>query len=58
VTRQQAADYLGITPQALSQMAHRHEGPPYARIGRAIRYRRQDLLDWIERLVVDPGAVS
>jgi hypothetical protein len=54
VSREQAAEFLGITPQALSQMNGRGEGPAYARIGRSIRYRRQDLLDWIESRIVRP----
>jgi predicted DNA-binding transcriptional regulator AlpA len=54
VSRQQAADYLGITPQALSQMSVRHQGPRYVRVGRSIRYRRADLLAWIDSRLVDP----
>ena len=54
MTRQQAADYLGVTPQALSQMNVRGQGPRFVRIGRSVRYRRDDLLDWIESRVVDP----
>ena len=52
VSRSQAAEFLGVTPQALSQMDARGEGPTYARIGRSIRYRREDLLDWIESRTV------
>jgi predicted DNA-binding transcriptional regulator AlpA len=52
VSRSQAAEFLGVTPQALSQMDARGEGPPFARIGRSIRYRREDLLDWIESRTV------
>ena len=52
VSRAQAAEFLGVTPQALSQMDARGEGPPYARIGRVVRYRREDLLDWVESRTV------
>jgi hypothetical protein len=54
VSREQAAEFLGVTPQALSQMNGRGEGPPYARIGRSVRYKRQDLLDWVESRIVRP----
>jgi excisionase family DNA binding protein len=56
VTRQQAAEYLGVTPQALSQMSVRGQGPRYVRVGRSVRYRRGDLFAWIESRVVDPSA--
>ena len=55
MTRQQAADYLGVTPQALSQMNVRGQGPRFVRIGRSVLYRRNDLLEWIESRVVDPA---
>jgi len=54
MTRQQAADYMGVTPQALSQMNVRGEGPRFVRIGRSVRYRRPDIAEWIESRVVDP----
>jgi hypothetical protein len=55
-SRQQLGDALGITPQALSQMAVRGEGPKFLRVGRSIRYRRHDVLDWLETRIVDPAA--
>ena len=54
VSRQQVAEYLGVTPQALSQMSVRHQGPRYVRVGRSVRYRREDLLAWIDSRIVEP----
>jgi len=53
VSRQQAADWLGITPQALSQLNTRGQGPRYVRVGRSVRYRREDLLEWVESRLVE-----
>jgi excisionase family DNA binding protein len=55
VSRQEAAELLGVTPQALSQMSVRGEGPKYVKVGRSVRYRRADLLAWIDERIVDPA---
>ena len=43
----EAANYLSLSPQFLEVCRHRGEGPPYVKIGRAIRYRRSALDDWM-----------
>ena len=49
MTRDDAADYLGITKDTLAQMASRGIGPQYAKLsGRVVRYRRADIDAWIE----------
>ena len=49
MTRTDVANYLGVTPQALVNMAHRGAGPKYAKLsGRLVRYRRSDVEAWIE----------
>lgn len=58
---QQAAAMLGYTPRALQQWRRTGTGPQFIRVSaRSIRYRRRDLLDWIEARVrmstSDPGA--
>jgi excisionase family DNA binding protein len=55
LNRRQLADYLGVTPQALSQMAHRGSGPKYLRIGRSVRYRRADVEAWLSAHTVERG---
>ena len=48
----EAARFLGFTPRALQAWRCRGGGPKYVRISRrAIRYRRGDLVAWIEERV-------
>nr|WP_247298087.1 MULTISPECIES: helix-turn-helix domain-containing protein [unclassified Bradyrhizobium] len=44
----QAADFLRISIRTLQAWRCRGAGPAFVRVGRAIRYRRRDLLAWIE----------
>jgi excisionase family DNA binding protein len=46
---QDLADYLGVPVTTLYQWRYRREGPPGFRVGRHIRYRWQDVQDWIQR---------
>ena len=55
ISRKQLAEYLGMTEPALSQMATRKQGPPFVRFGRSIRYRRDDVLRWLDSRMVDPA---
>jgi predicted DNA-binding transcriptional regulator AlpA len=41
-----AADLLGLSSRTLQSWRSKREGPPFIRVGRAIRYRRQALLEW------------
>ena len=43
-----AADLLGLSTRTLQAWRSRYQGPAFIRAGRAIRYRRRDLLAWIE----------
>jgi excisionase family DNA binding protein len=47
LTREQAADYLGVAPQTLAVWAMAKNRPhrplPFVKIGRLVRYRRSDL---------------
>lgn len=45
---QDLADYLGVPVTTLYQWRYRREGPPGFRVGRHIRYRWQDVLDWVQ----------
>ena len=57
MTRQEAADYLGISSDSLAQMATRGTGPRYAKLsGRMTRYRIEDLDAWIEAHLVESTA--
>ena len=49
LTEADAAKLLAFTPRFLQARRIRGNGPPFVRISsRAIRYRRSDLLAWIE----------
>jgi predicted DNA-binding transcriptional regulator AlpA len=43
-----AADFLGVKPQTLDAWRLRGCGPQFFKVGRLIKYRESDLLDWLE----------
>lgn len=45
------ADYLSIPVATLYTWRHRNEGPPGFRVGRHLRYRRDDVEDWIRQQI-------
>lgn len=53
LTRDQAAEYLGLAPQTLAVWATtgRHS-LPYCKVGRAVRYRLSDLEKWLRARTV------
>lgn len=49
MTREQAAQYLGIAPQTLAAWAATGRySLPFVKLGRLVRYRRVDLDAWLE----------
>jgi hypothetical protein len=52
LTEVRAADLLSLSVRTLQAWRARGFGPPYVRAGRAVRYRRHDLLAWTEACVV------
>ena len=44
----QAAKLLNLSPRTLQNWRVARNGPQYIRVGRAIRYRRRDLIAWID----------
>jgi len=52
LTRQQTAEILGLQPQTLAAWSCVN-GPdrdlPFVKVGHAVRYRREDVLTFIER---------
>lgn len=44
----QAAAFLGLQRRTLENWRWRGEGPPFLRVGRAIRYSRKDLAAWLD----------
>lgn len=43
-----AASLTGISARTLHRLAERGEAPRPVRVGRSVRWRRQELEDWIE----------
>ena len=45
---EELAAFLGIKPQTINIWRMKHKGPSYIKIGRNVRYKRQDIESWIE----------
>jgi hypothetical protein len=58
VDETRASEILGRAVQTLRNDRHLRKGAPYIRIGRSIRYRLSDLLDYIESHRIDPESAS
>lgn len=56
LTTADVADALGLAERQVKRMRERGDGPPFSRIGRAVRYRREDVEAWVEaqRVEVTP----
>ncbi len=52
LTRQQAAEYIGLKAQTLAVWALSGKHLPVIHVGRSVRYRRSDLDAFIERQTV------
>lgn len=48
----QVAARVGMSPQTFRQMRCDGEGPPFVRVGRAVRYRWADVSAWLEARTV------
>lgn len=51
LTVQELATYLGIPTATLYTWRHRGDGPPGFRVGRHLRYRQDDVEDWIRQQI-------
>jgi predicted DNA-binding transcriptional regulator AlpA len=49
LTGREAAALVRLSERTLERHRTAGTGPRFCALGRAIRYRRRDLLDWIER---------
>jgi hypothetical protein len=54
LTEIHAADLLRLSVRTLQAWRTQRVGPAFVRAGRAIRYRRRDLIAWIEANTVSP----
>ncbi|HEV2153009.1 helix-turn-helix domain-containing protein [Bradyrhizobium sp.] len=48
LTEDIAAEILSISIRTLQSWRPRQAGPPFVQVGRAVRYRRRDLIAWID----------
>lgn len=53
VDEKEAASILCYSVRALQNWRHRGGGPKYVKVSaRSVRYRRRDLLEWVEARIV------
>lgn len=43
----EAADRVGLAPSTLTKMRSLGSGPPFVKVGRAVRYHEDDLNEWL-----------
>jgi len=56
INETQAAEILGRAVQTLRNDRHLRKGPAYLKLGRSIKYRVNDLVDYMEKHRIDPEA--
>lgn len=54
VCEKEAANKLGVAVQTLRNWRHIRRGPAYIKLGRSVRYRIEDIMDFIEKHRIDP----
>jgi predicted DNA-binding transcriptional regulator AlpA len=55
MTEEQVAKLLTVSVSTVKRLRVSGEGPRYIRISpRVVRYRRQDVLDWMQRQTEEP----
>lgn len=47
LTRDEVADMLGVRRNSLDHLAMRNMGPPFFKVGRAVRYLKSQVDQWI-----------
>jgi hypothetical protein len=58
LTEAEAADFLRLSARTLQAWRIRIVGPAFVHVGRAVRYRRRDLIGWIELNTVSPMSAA
>jgi excisionase family DNA binding protein len=48
LTEKEAAELLRFSSKHLQRMRAEHRGPPFFKEGRAVRYKRSDIVAWME----------
>jgi len=58
ISTEEVATLLGHSPRTLEALRFRREGPPYVKLGRAVRYDLSELEAWIASNRVEPTEPS
>lgn len=56
LSEQEAAPRIGLKVSSLQKMRHFGNGPRFLKLGRTVRYREQDLEEWLAARVVSSTA--
>ncbi|MCB1773858.1 MAG: helix-turn-helix domain-containing protein [Gammaproteobacteria bacterium] len=48
LTETQAAEFLNLSKKTLQAWRQSGEGPPYLKLGRAVRYEADAIRDWVK----------
>lgn len=56
LTTHQAAAYLGLSPNTLERWRWSGKGPSYRKLGRAVRYTREDLDAYLAKCATEPAS--
>jgi predicted site-specific integrase-resolvase len=54
ICEKEAARTIGLSVQTLRNWRHLGKGPAYVKLGRSVRYRIDDLMDFIDKHRIDP----
>ena len=55
IDEKKAASMLGVAVQTLRNWRHTRKGPAYIKLGRAVRYRLDDLVEYLDQRRIDPS---
>lgn len=53
MTEMELAATLGLCKRTIIRWRMARKGPPHVQMGRSVRYRKEDVKDWLERSVID-----
>lgn len=48
----EVAEMTGLSKRTLQAWRYRGGGPPFIKLGRAVRYRKSDIVEWINEQAV------
>ena len=54
MSRPKTAEFLDVTVGTMATWAYRGTGPRYYRVGKHVRYRKADVLAWLEENAREP----